>query len=87
MAVSVAAGAVSGGVVSKMSPVKVPGVSSGKGNMKAVAQGVKTKIENGTASAMSLKTAVKGAIGGQVANAGKTATEAASDAAGKAHSI
>jgi RHS repeat-associated protein len=83
MAVSVAAGAVSGGLVSKLPEVSVPGISSGQGNMKSVAQGVSTKIADGTVSSMSLKTAVKGAIGGQVANAGKTATEAATDAAGK----
>lgn len=64
-----------GGLASKMPALKVPGITSGRGNMKAVAQGVATKIEKGTASSMSLKTAVKGAIGGQVANAGKTVTQ------------
>lgn len=75
LAVSTAIGAATGGLASKMPEVKVPGITSGSGNMKAVAQGVATKIENGTASSMSLKTAVKGAVGGQVANAGKTFTQ------------
>jgi len=80
LAASVVAGAVSGGVASKVPLIKVPGVSSGQGNMKAVAKAVKTKIENGTASRMSPSTAVKGVIGEQVATAGKTATEATTDA-------
>ena len=75
LAVSTAIGAATGGLASKMPALKVPGMTSGSGNMKAVAQGVATKIENGTASSMSLKTAVNGAIGGQVADAGKTATQ------------
>lgn len=83
MAVSVAAGAVSGGIIAKMPQVKLSGVTSGRGNMKSVAQGVRTKIANGTAANMSLKTAVKGAIGGQVANAGKTLTTAVADGASK----
>ena len=81
LAVSTLAGAVSGGLISKVPLAKVPGISSGKGNMKAVAQAVRTRIANGNASKMSLKTAVKGAIGGQVAAAGKTATDAATSAA------
>jgi RHS repeat-associated protein len=83
MVVSAAVGAVTEGVMSKIPQIKLQGVSSGKGNMKAVAQGVRTKIENGAASSMSLKTAVKGAVGGQVANAGKTATQAAADVGGR----
>ncbi len=78
---SAAAGAVSGGLVSKIPLTKVPGVSSGAGNMRAAAQSVRTRIAHGNASRMSAATAVKGAIGGQVATAGKTATEAATDAA------
>jgi RHS repeat-associated protein len=78
---SVVAGTVTGGLATKIGSVKVPGISSGSGNMKAVAQAVKTRIENGNASKMSAATAVKGAIGGQVADAGKTAAGAAVDAA------
>jgi hypothetical protein len=79
LAVSTAAGAVTGGVVSQMPQLRVPGVSSGQGNMRAVAQAVRTRIANGNASEMSAATAVKGAIGGQVANAGKTVTGAMTD--------
>ncbi len=74
-AISTGLGAVTGGLASKMPALKVPGISSGRGNMQAVAKGVATKIEKGSASSMSLKTAIKGAIGGQVANAGKTAAQ------------
>lgn len=77
MGVNVVAGAVSGGLMSKMSRVKVAVVSSSKGNMKAVAQTAGTKIANGTASSVSFQTAVKGAIVGQVANIGRTAAQAA----------
>jgi len=83
MAVSVAAGAASGGIIAKMPQVKVSGVTSGSGNMKSVAQSVRTKIANGTAASMSLKTAVKGVIGRQVANAGKTLATAAADGTSK----
>jgi uncharacterized protein RhaS with RHS repeats len=81
LAANTAAGAVSGGIASKVPLTKVPGVSSGQGNMRAAAQSVRTRIANGNATKMSPATAVKGAIGGQVGNAGKTATEAATDAA------
>jgi len=81
LAISTGLGAVTGGLASKVPDLKIPGISSGKGNMKAVAEGVSTRIANGTASNMSLKTALKGAIGGQVADAGKTATDAAANAA------
>lgn len=74
-AISTGVGAVTVGLASKMPTVKVPGISSGSNNMQAVAKGVATKIKNGTASSMSLKTAVKGAVGGQVANAGRTFTK------------
>jgi RHS repeat-associated protein len=83
LAVSTVAGAVTAGVAAKVPDLKVDGVTAGRGNMKAVAQGVRTKIANGTASQMSLKTALKGAIGGQVATAGRTVTEGAADVAAK----
>lgn len=69
-----------GSVASKVPDLEIPGITSGSGDMKAVAKGVETKIAKGIASKMSLKTAVKGAIGGQVAAAGRTATEATGDA-------
>jgi RHS repeat-associated protein len=74
-AISTGLGAATGGLAPKMPELKVPGITSGQGNMRAVAKGVATKIEKGLASSMSLKTAVKGAVGGQVANAGKTAAQ------------
>jgi len=81
LAVSTAVGAVTEGIASKIPLAKIPGISAGRGNMKAVAQAVRTKIANGTASEMSLTTAIKGAIGDQVANAGKTFAGAAADVA------
>jgi RHS repeat-associated protein len=80
LAVSTVLGAATGGLASKVPDLKISGISSGSGNMKAVAQGVATKIEKGIASSMSLKTAVKGAVGGQVANAGRTVTGTAATA-------
>jgi len=80
-AVSTVAGAVTAGIASKVPLTKIPGMSAGKGNMKAVAQAVRTKIASRIVSQMSLKTVVKGAIGGQVATSGKTLTEAAADLA------
>ncbi|MHB1059113.1 MAG: RHS repeat-associated core domain-containing protein [Rhodanobacter sp.] len=79
--VSTAVGAVSAGIVSKVGTVKVPGISSGRGNMAAVAKAVKTRIANGNASSMSAKTIAKGVIGGQVGDAGKTAVGGTIDAA------
>jgi RHS repeat-associated protein len=81
LAVSTAVGAASAGVASKVPDLGVEGVSSGRGNMRAVAKAIRTKIANGTASEMSLKTAIKGAIGAQVANAGRTAIDTAAEAA------
>jgi RHS repeat-associated protein len=72
MAFSTVVGGVTGGLASKMPTLKVDGITAGRGNMQAVAQGVVTKIENGTAATMSLKTAVKGAVSTQVAVTGKT---------------
>lgn len=79
--VSTAVGAVSAGLISKVGTVKVPGISSGRGNMAAVAKAVKTRIANGNASNMSAKTIAKGVIGGQVGDAGKTAVGGTIDAA------
>jgi hypothetical protein len=82
VAVSGAVGAVLGGATEGALPdAKIPGLSSGRGNMKAVAQGVKTKIANGTAQNMSAKTAVKDAVGSQAASAYKTLGGGAGDAA------
>jgi RHS repeat-associated protein len=83
LAISTAAGALTEGIASKVPLTKIPGISSGRGNMKAVAQAIRTKMANGTVNGMSLTTAVKGAVGGQVANAGKTFAGAAADVAAK----
>jgi RHS repeat-associated protein len=74
LAASTVTGAATAGAARMVPGLKVDGVSAGRGNMKAVAQGVRTKIANGTASGMSLKTAAKGVLGGQTGDAGKTAT-------------
>jgi hypothetical protein len=59
-----AVGAVVGGAAQKLLPgFGVKGVSAGAGNMKAVAQGVATRIANGTARNMTARTAFRGAIG------------------------
>lgn len=65
------------GVAERVLPdAKVPGVSSGRGNMKATAQSVRTRIANGNANNISLKTAIKGAVGSQTADAYRTAAQA-----------
>ena len=83
LAVSTAAGALTEGMASKIPLTKIAGISAGKNSMKAVAQSVRTKIANGAVSDMSLKTAVKGAVGSQVANAGKNVVSAIADVATK----
>lgn len=80
-AVSTVAGAVTGGLMSKVGTVKVPGVTAGRGNMSAVAAAAKTRIANGNASTMSAKTIAKGVVGGQVGDAGKTVVGGAVDGA------
>lgn len=77
--VSTAAGTLTGGVISKVGTVKVPGVSSGRNNFAATAKGVRTRIANGNAQHISTSTAVKGAVGGQVGDAGRTAVGGALD--------
>lgn len=80
-AVSTAVGAVTGGVLAKVGTVKVPGVTSGRGNMTAVAKAARTRIANGNASRMSGSTIAKGVVGGQVGDAGRTAVGGTIDAA------
>lgn len=79
--VGTVAGAVTGGVLSKVGTVKVPGVTSGRGSMAAVAKAAKTRIANGNASRMSAATVAKGVVGGQVGDAGRTLVGGAMDAA------
>jgi RHS repeat-associated protein len=77
-----AAGVMFGSLFSKLPGLKVPGVTSGRNSWKAVAQAVKTKIENGNAAKASAKTVAKGAAAEAVENAGKD--EAADEAEKKA---
>jgi RHS repeat-associated protein len=79
-AVSTAVGASTGGALTKIGSVKVGGINAGRGNWSATAKGVSTRIANGNASNMSLSTAAKGAVGGQVGDAGRTVAGAAADA-------
>jgi len=80
VAVSGAVGTVLGGATEGVLPnAKIPGLSSGRGNMNAVGQGVRTKIANGTAQRMSPQTAVKAAIGSQAAGGYKTVGGAVGD--------
>jgi len=79
-AVSTAVGAATGGIATKMGTLRVNGVSAGRGNWSANAKGVATRISNGNATNMSISTAVKGAVGSQVGDAGKTAVGTVVDA-------
>lgn len=74
--ISTAVGGLTGGFGAKVGTLKVPGITSGRNNMAAVAKGVRTRIASGNASRMSLKTMIKGAVGGQVGDAGKTLLDA-----------
>jgi hypothetical protein len=79
VAISVGVGAVSGGGLAKVPNVPVRGVSSGAGNMKAAAQAARTRLANRNSTRTSLGTQLKGAVGGQVGDAGKTGAGAAID--------
>lgn len=82
IAVSGVVGAALGGATEGALPnAKISGLSSGRGNMKAVAKGVQTKIARGNAQNMSTKTAVKAAAGSQAASAYKTVAGGVGDAA------
>ena len=81
LATATVIGAASAGLASRVPGLRVSGVSAGRGNMRAVAQGVRTKIANGSASSMALKTAAKGLVGRETASAGKSATESSTSSA------
>lgn len=81
LAISMAVGAATAGVASKIGNVKVQGVSAGQGNMAAVHAAVQTRIANGSASNMSLQTMARGAIGSEVRESGRTAAGGAIDGA------
>ena len=73
LGVSTGAGFVFGGLTEGLLPnAKIPGFSSGQGNMYAVGKGIETKFANGTISSVSGSTAFKSAIGSQASNAYKT---------------
>jgi RHS repeat-associated protein len=72
LAVSTATGAALGGATEAMPNARIPGLSSGRNNMSAVARGVRTGIANGNIKNMSMKTAIKGAVGAQATGAYKT---------------
>ncbi|OGJ10826.1 hypothetical protein A2456_02255 [Candidatus Nomurabacteria bacterium RIFOXYC2_FULL_36_19] len=60
---------------------KIPGLSSGSGNMNAIGQSLQTKMINGTVNGMSVNTAVKSAIGSQASDLYRTAVGAVVDSA------
>ena len=78
-ATSMAMGAVTEGISTKLPTARVPGITSGRNNMAAVAKGVRTKIANGRPQRMSARTAVKGATGSQVGKIVSTAVGATMD--------
>lgn len=62
--VHTALGAVLGPIAGKLLPgLKIPGISSGRNNFKAVGEAVKTRIQGGAASNMSGQTAAKATAG------------------------
>ena len=68
------AGATIGALTHGIPDTRIPGLSSGCNNMRAVGNALRTKIANGTAGQMSMKTAMKATIGSQAANLGRKAT-------------
>lgn len=73
LAINTSVGAATGGFTEALGPVaKIPGLSSGRGNMNAIGKGLKTKLEEGTIGGMSAMSALKSAIGSEASNAYKT---------------
>jgi RHS repeat-associated protein len=68
----VAVGTLAGGALAAVPGVKVPGLSSGRGNASAVARAARTRIANGNAQTMSTATAIKGAVGSQTHESGRS---------------
>jgi RHS repeat-associated protein len=79
LVVDTAVGSVVGAALPAVPEVKIPGLSAGVGSAEAVAQGVRTKIANGTAKNMSTTTAVKGSMGGQTRDSARTAADAGAE--------
>ena len=87
LAVSTVTGAVVGGATQGLlKDAKIPGLSSGRGNASAVGRAARTRIANGNAKAMSVKTAIKAEVGSQAVDANRTAAGAAVDTTQKAMS-
>jgi RHS repeat-associated protein len=64
------AGAGTNGLLQGILPdAKIPGLSAGKNNLKAIGDTMRTKAANGVISNMSAATAVKSAVGSQAADA------------------
>jgi RHS repeat-associated protein len=57
----------------------IPGLSSGRGNMKAIGQAMETKLANGTIGSVSAATAFKSAIGSQGGDLYRTLTSIVAD--------
>ena len=73
-------GAISGGLTEGVLPeARIPGFSSGRGNMNAIGKSLETKMANGVVKNMSFNTAIKSAVGSQSSNAYKTLGTAAMD--------
>jgi RHS repeat-associated protein len=64
---------ITSGVLQKVLPnAKIPGLSSGRGNMSAIGQSMQTKLSNGSIKNISPGTATRSAIGSQAADLYKT---------------
>ncbi|MFA6454342.1 MAG: RHS repeat-associated core domain-containing protein, partial [Patescibacteria group bacterium] len=71
-----------GGLTQGVLPnAKVPGLSSGRGNMNAIGESMRTKTVNGTIKSMSINSATKSAVGSQAANLYRTIVNGAVDIA------
>lgn len=69
---SLITGATNGVLQGVLPEAKIPGVTSGQGNMNAVGQAMRTKAANGTISNISANTAFKSVAGSQAADLYRT---------------
>jgi len=79
--ISTAAGVVTGGLDPMIGKLKIGGINKGRNSMAAKAKAARTRVANGNSKKVPIPTAIKGAIAGQVGNAGKTALDAGGGAA------
>jgi hypothetical protein len=75
-AISTGAGIVTGGASTMVGKTKWGGITSGKNSWAAKAKSAGTKVANGNQKSVPLSTLAKGAIAGQVGNAGNTFVKA-----------